>query len=359
MDSRDAPDMPLPLPLFEGNTPVFSIREGQHRPQGHLPMPGVRCPTCKARGIEQWVLPGKRCPFDSLAKTLAKPPPQVKTKCKLKNAISFARLTQRLNDLAAHDVQTANVELNYELQIHAAISPGVDLEALTNENIEFRNWTEVVVKSKVGTEKAYANVFDPTQGSIICKINDKECDKNDPADRLQWSEVMFQVYQKVAMGSLQPMTELRTTWRHWIVNSSTRHILSEALWFGTSDPLRESDSFVEYRPGDSGFFAILGCQNVSGVVRMLTDHCDAFKKTITCVRVLNPIPPPTAPTFYFVLADYATISLIPTKRPKKSSAGQKRAAKRQKASAREDICGGVFRLGSSYNWLLTSPAWLR
>lgn len=41
MDSRDVPDMPLPLPLFEGNTPVFSIREEQHRPQGHLPVSDI------------------------------------------------------------------------------------------------------------------------------------------------------------------------------------------------------------------------------------------------------------------------------------------------------------------------------
>lgn len=28
----------------------------------HMAMPGVRCPTCFERGIEQWVLPGKHCP---------------------------------------------------------------------------------------------------------------------------------------------------------------------------------------------------------------------------------------------------------------------------------------------------------
>ena len=28
----------------------------------HMPMPGVKCPTCASRGIEQWVLPGKHCP---------------------------------------------------------------------------------------------------------------------------------------------------------------------------------------------------------------------------------------------------------------------------------------------------------
>ena len=27
-----------------------------------MAIPGAKCPTCRARGIEQWVLPGKYCP---------------------------------------------------------------------------------------------------------------------------------------------------------------------------------------------------------------------------------------------------------------------------------------------------------
>ena len=27
-----------------------------------MPMPGIKCPRCLARGIVQWVLPGKHCP---------------------------------------------------------------------------------------------------------------------------------------------------------------------------------------------------------------------------------------------------------------------------------------------------------
>ena len=89
-DSRDNGSLTVPYP--DGSTPVFVLREGQNQPKGHLPvsdlllgqessltqsrflawilvltvehwqMPGVRCPTCRARGIEQWVLPGKKCP---------------------------------------------------------------------------------------------------------------------------------------------------------------------------------------------------------------------------------------------------------------------------------------------------------
>ena len=42
--------------------------------------------------------------------------------------------------------------------------------------------------------------------------------ENRPRDRLEWSQVIPKVYQKLALESLQPATELRTMWRFWIVN---------------------------------------------------------------------------------------------------------------------------------------------
>ena len=103
---------------------------------------------------------------------------------------------------------------------------------------------------------------------------------------------------------------------------------SEIFW---SFYLRDkSPWFTEYRPGDSGFFALLGCPNDKGVVRMLTDHCDALgRKTIACVRVLatrGSVPP----TFFFVLADCKTEA--PAKGFKRSATGQRRAEKRLKRS---------------------------
>ena len=72
---------------------------------------------------------------------------------------------------------------------------------------------------------------------------------------------------------------------------------------------------------DSGFFALLGCPNGSGIVRMLTDYCDALgRRTVASVRVLlDSGDPPNPPSMYFVLADMATT--IPAKRSKKSVAG--------------------------------------
>lgn len=64
--------------------PALAIRDSHGQPRTHMPvrhpwggsrvlqalsltnqdgkMPGVRCPRCAERGIEQWVLPGKHCP---------------------------------------------------------------------------------------------------------------------------------------------------------------------------------------------------------------------------------------------------------------------------------------------------------
>ena len=157
----------------------------------------------------------------------------------------------------ANDVVAANVELNYYLEINPLLEPTVEPEALASENLGLEDWTNVVVRSieSLPHDKApYSNYFNPVQGSIVCSNNDRSLDLNDPDERLQWSEVIFQVYQKIAEDSLQSTKELRTIWRSWVVNSSTMYILAEAQWFGTDEgPPRDMGSYDEYRAGDRGF----------------------------------------------------------------------------------------------------------
>lgn len=143
---------------------------------------------------------------------------------------------------------------------------------------------------------------------------------------------MLQVYQKEAIKTLHELRRLRTIWRFWIINPDTNRILGEAKTHG--NPEDNNLPFIEYRPGvastNSGFFALLGCPNGSGVVRMLTDYCSTLgNKTIESVRVLNSRESTSPPTMYFVLGE-ATI-MTPAKSSKRSSAGQ-RDAKRQKMS---------------------------
>ena len=78
---------------------------------------------------------------------------------------------------------------------------------------------------------------------------------------------------------------------YWIVNPNTRNILGEPKTFGSSNS--EGLPYTVYCQGagenNSGFFALLGCPNGSGIVRMLTDHCNTLgHKTISSIRVLNP-----------------------------------------------------------------------
>ena len=247
--------------------------------------------------------------------------------------ILFPLLQQRLDNPATHDVEVASLELNYHLENQSGW-PGMPPEhedAFENENLELDGggWTTVTVNGRTSSRVAYSNFFAPGQGSIICVYNDKTQDGNQPRDRLEWSQVISQVYQKLALESLQPATNLRTIWRFWIVNDETQRILGEAKSFG--HPRDESPWFTEYRPGDSGFFALLGCPNGKGIVRMLTDHADALgRKTIACIRVLKGTQTSAPPTMYFVLADCLTEWSARAKGFKRSVAGQRRAAKRQK-----------------------------
>ena len=98
-------------------------------------------------------------------------------------------------------------KLNYRLD-NLRRWPGMPPEhedALENENLELEGggWTTVTVNGRTSSRGAYSNLFAPRQGSIICVYNDKSHDGNQPHDRLEWSQVISQVYQKLALESLQ------------------------------------------------------------------------------------------------------------------------------------------------------------
>lgn len=124
------------------------------------------------------------------------------------------KLQQRLDNPATHGVEVASLELNYRLDSHPGW-PGMSPEhedAFENENLELEGggWITVTVNGSTSSEGAYSNFFAPGQGSIVCVYNDKSQDENQPRDRLEWSQVISQVYQKLTLESLQPTTKLRT-----------------------------------------------------------------------------------------------------------------------------------------------------
>lgn len=258
-------------------------------------------------------------------------PSSIYTQAETKGRLLFQRLQQRLRDSAAHDEVQASLEINYGISaLECPPNHGTVVEnAFLNENIELEDWRSVSVNDRTSSEAIYTNYFCPGQGSIFCTENDKWKDHNHPQDRLQWSEIVFQIHQSEAVKAHQSAKLLRTIWRFWIVDPDTNDILGEAKSFG--NPHDEGLPYTEYRQedsgNDSGFFALLGCPNGSGIVRMLTDHCTALgHKTITSVRVLNSRDSTSPPTIYFVLADCDVIT--PANKSKRSRAGQKRDAKR-------------------------------
>ena len=247
-----------------------------------------------------------------------------------KGRLLFQRLYQRLQNSATSDVVRGNLDINYDVErLSCPPDHGPEVvNALETEDIDLEGWCSVAVKSRGFPEELYSNFFCPAQGSIFCAFNDKTNDYNDPEDRLHWSEIVFQIYEMEAARALQPLKFLRTVWRSCIVNPDTDTILGQAKSFG--NPMDEGLPYTEYHPGgdnDSGFFALLGCPNGSGVVRMLKDHCSALgHKTITSVRVLNSLGSLFPTTMYFVLADCDIAA--PITKSKRSLAGQRRQAKR-------------------------------
>ena len=123
------------------------------------------------------------------------------------------------------------------------------------------------------------------------------------------------------------------------MNADTQRILGEARTRGSPE---DGLAFTEYRPrgttNDSRFFALLGFPNGSGIVRMLTEHCNASgNRIIESIRVLNSRDASEPTTMYFVLADAPTTT--PAKTSERSAAGQRRDAKRQKEERPRRIRG--------------------
>ncbi|MDI1492642.1 MAG: hypothetical protein OHK93_004424 [Ramalina farinacea] len=78
-------------------------------------------------------------------------------------------------------------------------------DALEKENFELEggDWTTINVNGR--TLSKGVNLFAPEQDSITCVYTDKNHNGNQPHDRLEWSQVISQVYQKLAHASYFPL----------------------------------------------------------------------------------------------------------------------------------------------------------
>jgi hypothetical protein len=74
---------------------------------------------------------------------------------------------------------------------------------------------------------AYQFMMSPPEKAIMCLYVKRENDRNDPRDRLWFSEVMFRAWEKEAARVLSPIRELETIWHVQIENVFTQAIMTK------------------------------------------------------------------------------------------------------------------------------------
>lgn len=246
----------------------------------------------------------------------------------------FGSLQTRLADPTAIDIACANLDIRYENNSWSA-EPGIDdacLAALTNAGIGLeQGWELSNIYTRPRTsdtqESVYSNFMSAIEGCIVCVNNNKDKDTNEPGNRLQWSQAIFQVYEQLASKTHTTLKTLNTVWRCYIINTDTNKLIT-ALMRETRNanglPTRR-DNYIEFVEGQSGFYALLGSPNGSGIVRMLTEFSEALgRKNILSVRIMERHSPPT---LCFVLVDSPVLETklpVTPQKPKLSVAGQKR-----------------------------------
>jgi hypothetical protein len=238
----------------------------------------------------------------------------------------FEKLQTHLDDAKTEDVVRDDLTLHYQRRIEAENPRNIEQylhRALINEGADFEDWKVVTVWSLDGNSinAPYLNYIS-AEGAVVCNFNDKFLDHNEPEDRLEWSEMLFQIYANVTREAGKPLKNLRTIWRIVISNGDTTTILGEATKKGSGTWQR---TFLEFKAGTNGFFALLGCPNGKGIVRMLTEHCNGCgRKTIQSVRIPHL---KARHMMYFVLEDAPfSIPELPTPSPKKSKGKERRLA---------------------------------
>ncbi|KAI4134871.1 MAG: hypothetical protein LQ341_005954 [Variospora aurantia] len=132
---------------------------------------------------------------------------------------------------------------------------------------------------------AYDNDFDTRNGLIVANSNDRRWDSQ---KQLPWSELMYQTWQVVsAKQGGGPIANLRTVVRKQVNNLGTQAVLRYLYWLrrlsvNQGDPNWYTWSETEYPPF---FLALIGTDNVKGVVWLLVDHAKEIgKKEISEIR---------------------------------------------------------------------------
>ncbi|KAL8711952.1 MAG: hypothetical protein Q9220_003648 [cf. Caloplaca sp. 1 TL-2023] len=129
---------------------------------------------------------------------------------------------------------------------------------------------------------AYENDFDTRNGLLVASSNFREWDTQ---RQLPWSELMFQTWQVVQADQQgQPISNLRAVVRKEVEGPGAQAVL-KSLYSARGLTMNKGDATwyqwsEEHQP--YFFYALLGIDNVKGVIWLLNDHPNALgKKEIT------------------------------------------------------------------------------
>ncbi|KAI4088964.1 MAG: hypothetical protein LQ344_005716 [Seirophora lacunosa] len=119
---------------------------------------------------------------------------------------------------------------------------------------------------------AYENEFDTRNGIIVANSNDRRWDSQ---KQLPWSELMYQTWQTVsAIQGGGPISTLRTVVRKQVTNLGTQAVLNALYKLNQPEIKRGDPKWYRWSGAEQPLFflALLGTDNVKGVLWLLNDH---------------------------------------------------------------------------------------
>ncbi|KAL8959783.1 MAG: hypothetical protein Q9183_005576 [Haloplaca sp. 2 TL-2023] len=166
-----------------------------------------------------------------------------------------------------------------------------------------------------GASAAYQNGFDTKNGLIVAYNNYRDADRQ---KQLPWSEIMYGSWKAIQAQAQQfgqrngPISGLRVVVRMGIANPGTYGILLR-IYTMRRIPVQERKWVkwtLEEQP--SAFLALLGTDNVKGVIWLLSDHAaEIGKKTITAIRTrFGEYPSSVAPDIWIEIGPPKSVSQL-------------------------------------------------
>lgn len=116
-------------------------------------------------------------------------------------------------------------------------------------------------------------LFDPTNGIVIANFDNKENDETAAEDKIFPSEMLWRSWIRAAGKNTIPLSTIRVVVRTFIVNEASQAVIKDTWAY--SDSTRDEEIHRELTDTDPGIFAILGCVNDYGTMRILRDHYQA------------------------------------------------------------------------------------